>query len=85
MPAASEAKSGAIIKRAWWMVDHASQVFKVAFHWGFIPFIVYMGLTTKWEVPTSRGNVEVTPSLRELLLPVAADPQTGEPKFIVPI
>jgi hypothetical protein len=67
------------------MLGGLNRAFKVAFHWGFIPMIIAFGLTTKWDVPTSRGNVEVTPSLRELILPVALDPQTGQPKFLAPL
>mmetsp|Transcript_24345 Transcript_24345/g.30971 ORF Transcript_24345/g.30971 Transcript_24345/m.30971 type:complete len:81 (+) Transcript_24345:65-307(+) len=62
----------------------AWKTFRVVLHWGLVPLVLVLGLSTKYQLPTSRGVKEVTPSLRELILPVHQF-EDGSTQFLFPL
>ena len=80
----SDSERSSVLARAFSVYSWASKIFRIAFHWGIIPFIIVVGVTTKRELTTTRGNIKTTPSLFEIVLPVALNPDTGRPTPIIP-
>lgn len=73
-----------MISRASYAYSKIKSVFRFAFHWGFIPSIIILGLSVPYTAHQQNSEVQVYPSLYELLVPVAYNPETSKPQFLLP-